>query len=209
MGAYLHDIGKLAVPLSVMNKATRLNGREKEIGDRLEIYALKAHVAMLEGKISKEEYEDVKSKTEEATELMNRVNGAGFVDEETRAVLARVLDYVYNDTDGTMHPFFTDEEKECLRIVKGTLTGEERKIMESHVEILNGKGYPKGLTAEDLSTDARIMAVADICDALLATDRPYKKPIPKEKAFDIMRDMARAGNIDAKLVEYLYQCIDR
>ena len=236
MGAYLHDIGKLAVPLSVMNKATRLNGREKEIGDRLEIYALKAHVAMLEGKISKEEYEDVKSETEEATELMNRVNGAGFVDEETRAVLARVLDYVYNDTDGTMHPFFTDEEKECLRIVKGTLTGEERKIMESHVEIterilskvhfnkyfakspvyaaqhhecLNGKGYPKGLTAEDLSTDARIMAVADICDALLATDRPYKKPIPKEKAFDIMRDMARAGNIDAKLVEYLYQCIDR
>jgi HD-GYP domain-containing protein (c-di-GMP phosphodiesterase class II) len=82
------------------------------------------------------------------------------------------------------------------------------KIAVKHHECLNGKGYPKGLTAEDLSLDDRIIAVADICDALLATDRPYKKPIPKEKAFDIMRGMARDGNIDGKLVEYLYDCID-
>ena len=54
---------------------------------------------------------------------------------------------------------------------------------------------------------SRSMAVADICDALLATDRPYKKPIPMEKAFEIMRDMADQGNIDKKLVEYLYQCL--
>ena len=60
----------------------------------------------------------------------------------------------------------------------------------------------------NLSLDDRIIAVADICDALLATDRPYKKPIPKEKAFDIMRGMAKDGNIDGRLVEYLYECID-
>ena len=77
-----------------------------------------------------------------------------------------------------------------------------------HHECLNGKGYPLGLTAEQLGVEARIMAVADICDALLATDRPYKKPIPKEKAFAIMRDMAASGNIDGKYVEYLYDCID-
>lgn len=63
------------------------------------------------------------------------------------------------------------------------------------------------MTGAELSLEARILAVADICDALLATDRPYKKPIPKEKAFVIMHDMAEKGNIDGKLVSYLEQCI--
>ena len=235
MGAFLHDIGKLAVPLEVMNKATRLNGHEKDIEKRLEIYKLKAKVLMLEGKKSEEDYKQFESNVDESVQLMNTVNGAGFLDEDKRAALEKIFEYEFKDDDGVTSPFFTEEEKECLRIVKGTLTVEERKIMESHVEIterilskvhfnkyflnspvyaaqhhecLNGKGYPKGITADQLSMDSRIMAVADICDALLATDRPYKKPIPKEKAFDIMRDMAKAGNIDGKLVEYLYACLE-
>ena len=235
MGAFLHDIGKLAVPLEVMNKATRLNGHEKDIEKRLEIYKLKAKVLMLEGKKNEDEYKVFESNVDEAIELMNSVNGAGFLDDEKRAALEKIFKYEFTDEDGVTSPFFTDEEKECLSIVKGTLTAEERKIMESHVEIterilskvhfnkyfqnspiyaaqhhecLNGKGYPKGLIADQLSVDSRIMAVADICDALLATDRPYKKPIPKEKAFDIMRDMVKAGNIDGKLVEYLYACLE-
>ena len=164
---------------------------------------------------------------------MNKVNGTGFVDDELKAQLDKVLNYEYEDSSGNVYPFFTEEEKECLRIERGTLTDNEREIMHSHVEIterildkvhfnkyfenspvyavqhhecLNGKGYPKGLKADELSTDARIIAVADICDALLAADRPYKKPMPREKAFEIMRNMAKEGNIDSKLVEYLYEC---
>ena len=76
-----------------------------------------------------------------------------------------------------------------------------------HHEYLDGSGYPRGLKKEELSTEARILAVADICDALLATDRPYKKPIPKEKAFAIMRDMAKQGKLDEKIVEDLAHCI--
>ena len=233
MGALLHDIGKMAIPIEVMNKETRLGGREVEIQKRLEMFKLEAKVSLLEKKTDEVCYNELVSKADEAIEIMNKVNGMGFVDEDTRAVLAKVLDYEYKDSEENIHPFFMDDEKECLRIVKGTLTAEERKIMESHVEItgrildkvhfnkyfadspilavkhhecLNGKGYPKGLTAEDLNTDARIIAVADICDALLADDRPYKRPVPREKAFDIMRGMAKDGNIDGKLVEYLYQC---
>ena len=131
-------------------------------------------------------------------------------------------------------PVFTDEEKECLRVKKGTLTNAEREIMESHVvmterilkkvqfhsfykdaplfasqhhECLNGKGYPNKITAEQIPLESRILAVADICDALLATDRPYKQPMPKEKAFFILEDMAKFGNIDGKLVGYLKECI--
>lgn len=230
MGAFLHDIGKMAVPLEVMNKATRLNGRESEISKRLEIFRLKAKVMMLEGKMSEEWYEDITSHIDETISMMEKVNSAGFLDDDTYESLQKILEYDFGG-----EPFFTDKEKECLSIRKGTLTQEERKVMESHVvitkkildkvhfikyfenapiwaaqhhECLNGKGYPLGLTAEQLGVEARIMAVADICDALLATDRPYKKPIPKEKAFAIMRDMAASGNIDGKYVEYLYDCID-
>jgi len=58
-----------------------------------------------------------------------------------------------------------------------------------------------------LALESRILAVADICDALLATDRPYKKPLPREKAFAILYDMAEFGRIDKKIVEYLDKCI--
>ena len=229
MGALMHDIGKIAVPLEVMNKATRLGGREEEIKRRLDIIRLKAEVRYLQGEKDEAWYKDIEEKIGAALDITEKVNSAGFVDEATREELKKVLDYKYEE-----EPFFTEGEKEALSIVKGTLTDEERKVMESHVtitkrilskvhfnkyfqnspilagqhhECLNGKGYPDGLTAEELSTDARIMAVADICDALLATDRPYKKPIPMEKAFDIMRDMAKEERIDGKLVEYLYQCL--
>ena len=168
-------------------------------------------------------------KTKEASIIVEKVNTAGYLNEEMREQLGRVLAYEF---DG--QPFFTEDEKRNLLIVKGTLSDSEREIMESHVSItmkildkvyfnkyfknspiwagqhhesLDGKGYPLGLDANQLSPDSRILAVADICDALLATDRPYKKPIPREKAFDIMRDMAENGKIDGKYVEYLYQCL--
>ena len=101
------------------------------------------------------------------------------------SITKRILDKVYFNRSFINSPKWAGEHHECL----------------------DGKGYPNGLTADELSSDSRILAVADICDALLATDRPYKKPIPKEKAFDIMRDMAENGKIDGKYVEYLYQCL--
>ena len=67
--------------------------------------------------------------------------------------------------------------------------------------------YPRGLKADQLKLESRIMAVADICDALLASDRPYKKPLSKEKAFEIMENMAKEGKLDAKLVGYMKKCI--
>ena len=234
MGALLHDIGKIAVPLSVMNKETRLNGREKAVESRLTNFKLRAEVAMLEGKKDEAWYREIAEKADEALRVMNEINGAGFLDESAREKLDRILNCEFTDTEGNSEPFFTEEEKTCLQIVRGTLTDEERRIMQSHVEIterildkvhfnryfanspiyavqhhecLNGKGYPKGLTADDLSLESRIIAVADICDALLAADRPYKKPMSAEQAFKIMNNMADEGRIDGKLVGYLYECL--
>lgn len=174
------------------------------------------------------------SRLDNALDLVKGVDTAGFLPDEKKRELEDILFDTYEGKEGGQ-PWFTEEEKEDLMIRKGTLTEKERKIMESHVEMterilakvhfnqnyqdavkwavqhhecLDGSGYPRHLKAEDLSTESRILAVADICDALLATDRPYKKPLPREKAFTIMRDMAKQGKIDEKLVNYLDQCLE-
>ena len=237
MGAMLHDIGKMIVPTKVMNKATRLGEDYGKVMQKLEYYRVKYEVMHLKGFLSGEEFEEKLSQIENAVSVIDKVDGAGFVDDELSAKLEEVLSYTYQDLtveNSEEIPYFTEVEKDCLRVKKGTLTAKEREIMESHVvmterilskvhfhsfykdaptfasqhhECLNGKGYPNKLTAEDLPLESRILAVADICDALLATDRPYKKPMSKEKAFFILEDMAKFGNIDGKIVGYLKECI--
>jgi len=75
-------------------------------------------------------------------------------------------------------------------------------VIRHHHEKLDGTGYPDGLKGEEVSTVARIMAVADIYDALI-TDRPYRKALPRDAAFDILKKEAMAGKLDADIVEGL------
>lgn len=237
MGAMLHDIGKMIVPTKVMNKATRLGEDYDKVMQKLEFYRVKYEVMHLKGLLPEEEFKEKTGQIDNAVSVLEKVDGAGFVDDELSAKLEEVLAYTYQDLtkdNSEEVPYFTEKEKDCLRVKKGTLTAEEREIMESHVvmterilskvqfhsfykdaplfaaqhhECLNGKGYPRKLTEKDLPLESRILAVADICDALLSTDRPYKKPMPKEKAFFILEDMAKSGNIDGKIVGYLKNCI--
>ena len=71
----------------------------------------------------------------------------------------------------------------------------------AHHEFLNGRGYPDGLTAEEIPIETRILTILDIYDALTASDRPYKKTMTAEKAFAILDDMAMEGQIDKRLVK--------
>lgn len=235
MGALLHDIGKMIVPLDVMNKATRLDSREEIVYARLNLIRAFYEIDGLSGRISKEHAEEKIKELDETKELIGLVNVTGFLSDELVEKLEKVVSLTYVKPEGEVLPYFTEEEKECLHVRKGTLTAKERGIMESHVdmterilskvhfnsyyadspvwaathhECLDGSGYPKGLKGEELALESRIMAVADICDALLASDRPYKKPMPKEKAFQIMQNMAAEGKLDRKLVNYMYECMD-
>ncbi|MCL9783369.1 transporter substrate-binding domain-containing protein [Vibrio sp. S4M6] len=119
-----------------------------------------------------------------------------------------------------------------LLIPRGTLTAEDRyrinehmisgiKMLESlpfpeelknvprlattHHETLAGTGYPRQLSAKDLSIPERILAIADIFEALTASDRPYKKAFPLSKAIQIMHDMADREHIDKALFELFLQ----
>lgn len=133
----------------------------------------------------------------------------------------------------TIEPLLSEDEAKVLSIRKGSLDDKERLEIESHVthsynfltkipwtqdlggipdiayahhEKLNGKGYPRHLQNPDIPIQAKMMAVADIFDALSASDRPYKKALPVQKALDILKMEAKDGMLDSDLVDLFIEC---
>ena len=229
LSAALHDIGKMIVPLSVMNKATRLGERLPEVRQRFRLLEALYERDMLRGRITPEAFDEIKAGLSDSLAFIESADGAGFMADEALERVRRIADGCY-EQDGTRIPYLTPEETECLLVRKGTLTADERLVMESHVsmtdrilskvrfnrkygearrfaaghhEYLNGTGYPNHLHAEDLDLEIRILTVVDVYDALTCTDRPYKKPIPRPRAFAILHDMAKDGQIEDRLVDCL------
>ncbi len=133
----------------------------------------------------------------------------------------------YTDLRGNMHPLLTKGELASLSVAKGSLTNEEIDQIRSHVvhtynflrtipwskefrrvphiagahhERLNGTGYPNHLRAEEIPVQSKMMSIADIFDALTASDRPYKKAVPLDKALDILGFEVKDQHVDAELV---------
>jgi HD-GYP domain-containing protein (c-di-GMP phosphodiesterase class II) len=125
-------------------------------------------------------------------------------------------------------PALSADEVENLTIKAGTLTAKERQEINHHIvatirmlealpwprhlanvpeyagghhERMDGKGYPKGLRGADMSLQARMMAIADIFEALTASDRPYKQGMSLSRSLNILADFARNGHIDPDLFE--------
>lgn len=120
----------------------------------------------------------------------------------------------------------TKEEIDILSVKRGSLTVQERLEIESHVthsynflvqipwteelknipeivyghhERLDGSGYPRKLISKNIPLQAKIMAITDVFDALVAQDRPYKKALPYERALHILEGEVKAGKLDAEL----------
>ena len=94
--------------------------------------------------------------------------------------------------------------KICLPLKKNI--GQALDIVRHHHEKLDGSGYPDGLKENEISMVTRVMAVADIYDAL-ASDRPYRKAMPKEKAINILIEEAREGKIDRLVTQCLIELV--
>lgn len=134
----------------------------------------------------------------------------------------------FEDAHGCQRPLLTSGEVKLLSIPKGSLSDEERLEIESHVthtfrfltqipwtralrrvpeiayahhENVNGKGYPRAIPADQIPVQSKLMAIADIYDALTASDRPYKKAVPHLLALDILYREATHGHIDRELLE--------
>lgn len=163
MSVWLHDIGKLVTPLEVMNKMARLLPEQMaDFTHRMQVVRL---LAKLRGESGETERE-----TRETLEWVKKLNTAGFASDEDLARLEQLRQRTYLDEDGVERPWLEPSEYAMLSIRRGTLSGEERRIMEGHVvitekllseihfseelrhvpewasahhELLNGSGYPR------------------------------------------------------------------
>ena len=70
----------------------------------------------------------------------------------------------------------------------------------AHHELLNGRGYPDHKTAADIPREVRLLTILDVFEALTARDRPYKKPMPTEKALAILDSMVQEGSLDEEVL---------
>lgn len=227
MSVWLHDIGKLIVPPEVMDKPTRLGNAEKDVRHRIETAKLMLRIAALEHPDSAAETAARRAQLDAAEALIFAANTAGFLDDAKREALRAAAAIPCTAADGTVHPLLNEQELECITVQRGTLTAAERKIIESHVtytgkllskvefrgdyrpvpkwaaghhELLDGSGYPDHLTGDQIPWETRLLTIIDVYDALTAEDRPYKPPMPPEKAFAILQDMAANGKIDAEIL---------
>ncbi len=167
---------------------------------------------------------------DEEREFLRRANvGSESMREEDQQRVAEIATkYRWRGPDGATARFLSPDETENLSIRAGTLTGAERNIINYHIvatikmleqlpwphhlenvpeyagghhERMDGKGYPKGLTREQMSVQARVMGIADIFEALTARDRPYKEGMKLSQAVSILAKFAQNGHIDPDLFE--------
>ena len=229
---WLHDVGKLVVPRSVMDKATRLGARERDVLHRIEIGMLCEQLRLarepaLEAEV-KERIEELKN----AMELVKTANVAGFLTDDLLEKVEKLRDMQCLTADGNAIPLLNEYEAEALSIRRGTLTREERKIVESHVvhtremleqmgfsgeyeqvslwagehhEYLDGSGYPAGLQGEALPWETRLLTILDIYDSLTADDRPYKPAMTSQRAFQILEGMSVDGKLDGEILKSFYE----
>lgn len=163
-----------------------------------------------------------------ALEAIARANEPTILAQDTSAVLAGLSGLSFVDTRGRQVTPIGDDELAALQVARGSLTASERIEIQHHVthtynflvripwgrslagvpeiagkhhEYLDGTGYPAHLPEPAIPLQARMMTVADIFDALTASDRPYKRAVPAETALEILRGEVAAGKVDARVFE--------
>ena len=239
VAAWLHDCGKLTTPEYVMDKSTKL----ERIVDRIELVDLRLETIKRDAEIEKltsiadgmnsdeanTAYEEKIKTINDAAEFIRRHNKGGeFMHEDDIEKIKTCAKLKWKNKDGVLQPLLNQDEINNLCIVKGTLTQEERDIINNHIvatikmldtlpfpkhlqnvpeyagghhERVDGQGFPQGLMKDQMSVQARIMAIADIFEALTARDRPYKDPMKLSQAVSILKKMSETGHIDSDLFD--------
>lgn len=161
--------------------------------------------------------------------VIMQANEPSILPGDTREELEELLEMSVEDPDeGDELPLLLPDEYINLTIPKGSLNDEERREIESHVthtykflrlipwtrelsdvaeiayghhEKLDGTGYPRGVDAPEIPVQTRMMTISDIFDALTATDRPYKRAVPVNRALDILGMEVDEGKLDPELYD--------
>jgi HD-GYP domain-containing protein (c-di-GMP phosphodiesterase class II) len=166
---------------------------------------------------------------DEDREFLRRTNvGSERMRPEDQARVSQIARYTWRNERGQVERFLSKDEEDNLNIAYGTLSGPEREIINYHIvatikmlealpwpshlanvpeyagghhERMDGKGYPKGLTREQMSVQARVMGIADIFEALTAKDRPYKPGKTLSESLAILGKMKQGGHVDPDLFD--------
>jgi HD-GYP domain-containing protein (c-di-GMP phosphodiesterase class II) len=241
----LHDCGKVTTPVHVIDKATKLEtifDRIHLINTRFEVLKRDAEISFLQQKMAAIESGNLSIISELEAAFQQKLAqyssdqdflricniGGEFMRDEYKERLQIIATYRWIDPQGVETNFLTENEVYNLNISRGTLTEEERKIINDHIvvtiemleqlpyprnlrrvpeyagghhERMDGKGYPKGLTREQMSLPARMMGIADIFEALSAKDRPYKKGKTLTECLQILGNMKINNHIDPDLFD--------
>ncbi|MFU8838533.1 MAG: HD domain-containing phosphohydrolase [Thiohalomonadaceae bacterium] len=244
IAAWLHDCGKITTPEYVVDKATKLEtiyDRIETVDTRFEILKRDAEIAMLKQGIAAMErgeqldmnslQQDIQTQLRELDEELDFLHlsntGGEFMAEADQQRVREIAKRQWHH-NGKAVPLLSENEVYNLCIAKGTLTPEEREVINNHIvatikmlealpfpkhlrnvpefagghhEKMDGSGYPRGLTREQMSVQARIMAIADIFEALTARDRPYKEGKKLSEALRILSFMKKDRHIDPDLFD--------
>ena len=249
VASWLHDCGKVTTPESVMDKPTKLSSifdRIQLIDQRFELLKQQAETEMLKQQLTiirKEneanaackilELESAlkafKLKCDEDRDFLRKTNfGVEAMLPEDLQRVREIGKMIILDTEGRKTPFLSENELYNLSIARGTLTAEEREVINNHIvvtismleslpyprslmrvpeyacghhERMDGRGYPRGLTREQMSVPARVMGIADIFEALTSKDRPYKKAKTLSESLAILGRMKTEHHIDPDLFD--------
>jgi HD-GYP domain-containing protein (c-di-GMP phosphodiesterase class II) len=224
----LHDFGKVGVREPVLIKAKKLYpGQLNLIRMRFAFIRKCSELEYTKHGDESRLKNDV-MEIDEALAVITSADEPSINIEDPTTKLGEYHERTYVTPEGEYGTWLSDYEYEMLCINKGSLTESERKEIESHVvhsheflqnipwtsslkglpeiarghhERMNGTGYPDGIGADELSLQSRIMAVADIYDALTASDRPYKKALSPEIALRIIKEEAENNHLDGDLVD--------
>lgn len=228
VASWLHDCGKLTTPDKILEKGTKLEQPYDRIENvRLRMELIKRD-EMLAAKSNDSIEQRLQSMDKDMAFLDTLNRGSEFVSDEDILRLAEIHSQYRYTLAGKDYPLLSDDEFQHLSIRKGTISEYERGQINNHINVtihmldslpfpkhlknvpeyagghherIDGKGFPKGLQRDDMSVAARIMAVADIFEALTASDRPYKSPLKLSKVMDIMEDMSKNGHIDPDIYD--------
>ena len=244
--ALLHDFGKVGVREPVLVKAKKLyehdralvearfdyirKALENERNERKVRYLLEASREQVAAELEAAD-RDAEAKIKEVDDMVRFVLQANQPTVLEQGGFERIADIAartFAGPNGEPRPYLTEEEATALQIMRGSLTEEERRQIESHVthtynflrtipwgksflkvpeiagahhEKLDGTGYPRGISAAEIPAGAKMMAISDIYDALTASDRPYKRAVPRDKALDIIKSEVDRNKLDRLLFD--------
>jgi HD-GYP domain-containing protein (c-di-GMP phosphodiesterase class II) len=251
LAGLLHDCGKITTPVHVVDKATKLESihdRIHNIDTRFEVLKRDAEIAALRQKLAALEqavptdaareanWAEIDRAAQRQIEQYNddraflryaNIGSEGMrLDEQER--VRSIAAYSWRNVQGELADFLDFEEVSNLTIRFGTLTQDERDVINNHISVtirmleslpwpkhlknvpeyagghherMDGKGYPRGLRGDQMSIQARLMAIADIFEALTACDRPYKKGKSLTESLQILGKFSLNGHIDPDLFD--------